>query len=104
MNFLGITIDYIAERIYWVDARQDYIGSSDLNGDNFKKIIQNDERVSHPFAVAVFKNNMYWDDWKQSMIFMADKDYGLEIETVIGQMAGLMDLKVCQIKKKTIIF
>ncbi|XP_023246072.1 sortilin-related receptor isoform X2 [Copidosoma floridanum] len=90
----GITIDYIAERIYWVDARQDYIGSSDFEGNGFKKVIQSDERVSHPFAVAVFKDNMYWDDWKQSMIFQADKDHGLGITPIVGQLAGLMDLKV----------
>lgn len=90
----GITIDHIAERIYWVDARADYIGSSDLDGKRFKKIIANDERVSHPFAVAVFKDNMYWDDWKQSMIFVANKDHGVGIATIIGQLAGLMDLKI----------
>lgn len=90
----GITIDHIAERIYWVDARADYIGSSDLDGKRFKKIIANDERVSHPFAVAVFKDNMYWDDWKQSMIFVANKDHGVGITTIIGQLPGLMDLKI----------
>ena len=38
----GITIDHIAERIYWVDARLDYIASSDLEGRNFKKIISHE--------------------------------------------------------------
>lgn len=37
----GITIDFIGERIYWVDAKEDYIASSDLSGGSFKKIIQN---------------------------------------------------------------
>ncbi|XP_053974316.1 sortilin-related receptor-like [Hylaeus volcanicus] len=90
----GITIDHIAERIYWVDARQDYIGSSDFDGKKFKKVISKNGRVSHPFAVAVFKDNMYWDDWKQSMIFVADKNQGLGINIIIGQLSGLMDLKV----------
>ncbi|XP_031838991.2 sortilin-related receptor [Nomia melanderi] len=90
----GITIDHIAERIYWVDAQQDYIGSSDFDGKKFKKVISNNERVSHPFAVAVFKDSMYWDDWKQSMIFVADKDHGLGIYAIIGELTGLMDLKV----------
>ncbi|KAK0098602.1 hypothetical protein PV326_006350 [Microctonus aethiopoides] len=90
----GITIDFISERIYWVDAREDYIGSSDYDGKRFKKIISEDERVSHAFAVAVFKNNMYWDDWKQSMIFVADKDHGAGIATTLGMLTGLMDLKV----------
>lgn len=38
----GIAIDYIAERIYWVDAREDYIASADLHGRNFRKIIHNE--------------------------------------------------------------
>lgn len=91
----GITIDHIAERIYWVDARADYIASSDFEGKRFKKIISNDARVSHPFAVAVLKDNMYWDDWKQSMIFVANKDHGVGINTIVGfQIVGLMDLKI----------
>lgn len=36
----GITIDFISERIYWVDAKEDYIASSDLEGGAFKKIIE----------------------------------------------------------------
>ncbi|KAL0117855.1 hypothetical protein PUN28_008920 [Cardiocondyla obscurior] len=91
----GITIDHIAERIYWVDARADYIASSDFDGKRFKKIIDKDGRVSHPFAIAVFKDNVYWDDWKQSMIFIANKDLGRSINSVVGfQIAGLMDLKI----------
>jgi hypothetical protein len=37
----GITIDHIAERIYWVDAKEDYIASSDLDGHKFRKVIMN---------------------------------------------------------------
>lgn len=90
----GITIDHISERIYWVDAREDYIGSSDYDGKRFKKVIFDDDRVSHPFAVAVFKDTMYWDDWKQSKIFLADKEHGAGITTKLQTLTGLMDLKV----------
>nr|CAD7598454.1 unnamed protein product [Timema genevievae] len=38
----GITIDHIAERIYWVDAKLDYIASAALDGSKFKEIIAND--------------------------------------------------------------
>lgn len=89
----GITIDRIAERIYWVDARQDYIASSDLQGKHFKKIIDK-KYVSHPFAVAVFKDTMYWDDWKENSIFSADKDHGVAVSMLVNQLSGLMDLKV----------
>ncbi|KAK6642297.1 hypothetical protein RUM44_014020 [Polyplax serrata] len=90
----GITIDHIAERIYWVDAQQDYIASSDLDGKRLKKVIVGDERVSHPFGVAVFKDYVYWDDWKQSNIFYADKDHGISVHPVLEKIFGPMDLKV----------
>lgn len=35
----GVTIDHFAERIYWVDAREDYIASADLDGRKFNKVI-----------------------------------------------------------------
>lgn len=93
----GITIDHIAERIYWVDGKQDYIASSDLHGERFTKIISKEIVVSHPFAIAVFKDVMYWDDWKSNAIYMADKDHGVakKIENLfLQQSPGLMDLKV----------
>ncbi|XP_013139832.1 PREDICTED: sortilin-related receptor-like [Papilio polytes] len=90
----GITIDQMSERIYWVDAMEDYIASADLNGQYFKKILVNDEKVSHPFAVAVLKDKMYWDDWKAKSIFIADKDNGQNVITINGSFSGLMGLKV----------
>lgn len=90
----GITIDQMAERIYWVDAMEDYIASADLEGHYLKRILWNDEKVSHPFAVAVLKDKMYWDDWKAKSIFIADKDTGDNVITINNSFSGLMDLKV----------
>jgi hypothetical protein len=50
--------------------------------------------VAHPFAVAVFKDNLYWDDWKQNSVFSADKDHGVGIVRLQSGLQGLMDLKV----------
>lgn len=43
----GITIDHIAERIYWVDAKEDYIASADLEGHKFRKVIMNNVSQYH---------------------------------------------------------
>ena len=56
-------------------------------------------RVSHPFSVAVFKDNMYWDDWRANAIYVADKDHGLGTEMIASGLPGLMDLKVCNQSK-----
>ncbi|XP_053670657.1 sortilin-related receptor-like [Anopheles nili] len=90
----GVTIDYMAERLYWVDASKDYIASSDLDGKEFHKVMQQDPYVQHPFAVAVLKDVMYWDDWKQNSVFSADKDHGIMVKLVADNMANLMDMKV----------
>ena len=49
--------------------------------------------MSHPFAVAVFKDNMYWDDWKQNGVYVADKDHGIGIQNIANDLPGLMVLK-----------
>lgn len=90
----GVTIDYIAERLYWVDASKDYIASSDIDGKHFIKILQQDSRVAHPFAVAVLKDLMYWDDWKMNSVYSADKDHGIMINIIAEEMMNSMDLKV----------
>lgn len=94
----GLTVDYIASRLYWVDGKRDYIASCDLHGDYLKIIISKYNVVSHPFAIAVFKDMMYWDDWKNNAIYVADKDQvnvTNQIQTIYSkQQPGLMDLKV----------
>ncbi|XP_055591990.1 sortilin-related receptor-like [Uranotaenia lowii] len=90
----GVAIDYIAERLYWVDASKDYIASSDLNGKNFVKVLQQDSRVAHPFAVAVLKDLMFWDDWKMNSVYSADKDHGIMINLIANEMMNSMDLKI----------
>lgn len=90
----GITIDRMAERIYWVDAMEDYIASADLDGHYFRRVLWNDDKASHPFAVAVLKDKIYWDDWKVRSIFVADKDTGSNVVVINDSLTGLMELKV----------
>lgn len=55
----------------------------------------------HPFAVAVFKNLMYWDDWNAQGIFMADKNRGTGLTTIASRLPGVMDLKVNNIDMRS---
>ncbi|UYV71548.1 SORL1, partial [Cordylochernes scorpioides] len=51
----GIAVDYIDSRIFWADAKRDYIASADFDGKNLRYVIQDTSLVPHPFAVAVYK-------------------------------------------------
>ena len=80
----GLTIDHLANRVYWVDAQRDQIASCDLDGtpDSFKVVLKRVNQLVHPFAVAIHKDMMYWDDWNNKAIFMADKNNGNRITKV----------------------
>ncbi|XP_037803738.1 sortilin-related receptor-like isoform X3 [Penaeus monodon] len=91
----GITIDFQTERIFFADAKLDYIASADLDGQSMRKIISDSDKVIQPFAVGVYKSLLFWDDWQVHQVLQADKNFGWGISTV-GNMSrsGLVDLKV----------
>ena len=88
----GITIDYFESLIYWVDAKLDYIASSDFDGENLKKIVQG-KMAPHPFAVAIFKHWLYYDDWRLNQILFANKNDGFDIKVMLNLTTQAMDLK-----------
>ena len=90
----GITVDTVSERVYWVDAALDFIASSNLDGNDFKKVVFNQLEVAHPFAVSVLKDEVYWDDWTRKSIYSANKDRGTNIRLIQTDFPGAMDLKV----------
>nr|XP_023026700.1 sortilin-related receptor-like [Leptinotarsa decemlineata] len=89
----SLTIDYVANRLYWVDARREYIGSSDLQGYGFLKIVSDNEFVSYPVSIAVLNNSLYWNHRKNNSILKADKISFKSVETVLEQIPDIMSLK-----------
>ncbi|CAL1546195.1 unnamed protein product [Lymnaea stagnalis] len=69
----GLTIDYIQRRLYWVDAKLHTIGSSDLDGNNYKLILKNHGYLGHPFGITVFEDYLYWTDWMTNGVFKYSK-------------------------------
>uniref|UniRef100_H3ARQ9 Sortilin-related receptor n=1 Tax=Latimeria chalumnae TaxID=7897 RepID=H3ARQ9_LATCH len=85
----GITVD--DEWIYWTEAYMDRIERADFNGDRRTVVVSS---LPHPFAIAVFKNEIYWDDWSQMAIFKASKYGGSNTEKLADHLSGVMDLKI----------
>ncbi|CAM1301835.1 SORL1 (predicted), partial [Pycnogonum litorale] len=90
----GIALDRRESRVYWVDAQLDYIAYMDYQGNNIKYIIKDSSFVAHPFALGVYKEWIYWDDWNIHGIMMANKHDGSGMGQVASNLWGLMDLKV----------
>ena len=58
---MSVVIDHEAERIYWMDAYDNFIDSTDYNGNNWRNV----HYVSHnifPADLALYGDNLYWVD------------------------------------------
>ncbi|KAJ8276085.1 hypothetical protein COCON_G00078370 [Conger conger] len=85
----GITVD--DRWLYWTEAFGDRIERADFLGQHRSVLM---EGLPHPYAIAVFKNDLYWDDWSRMGIFKAPKSGGTEAEQLLGRLSGVMDLKI----------
>ncbi|XP_056330271.1 sortilin-related receptor isoform X2 [Danio aesculapii] len=85
----GITAD--ESWLYWTEAYGDRIERADFNGGSRTVIM---EGLPHPYAIAVFKNDLYWDDWSRMGIFKAPKSGSPDSEMIVGRLTGVMDLKI----------
>ena len=72
----GLSLDYVANRLYWTDAKKDMIASCLFDGSDFKIVVQNSHSLAHPFGMTVHKNLVFWDDWTHHALFLADKNTG----------------------------
>ncbi|XP_067027218.1 low-density lipoprotein receptor-like isoform X2 [Acropora muricata] len=90
----ALTIDYTVDRIWWADAKLHTIESSDLDGRKRQLILFED--VTHPFALTLFQNYMYWTDWEHrgGSINKANKFNGQERSVIQENLYSPMDIHV----------
>jgi hypothetical protein len=72
----GLTLDLVLDRVYWIDAKLNLIGSADLDGANSRVVLYSPEMLKHPFSITMFGDSMYWTDWDRNAIFQANKFTG----------------------------
>ncbi|KAH7723788.1 low-density lipoprotein receptor-related protein 1 [Aphelenchoides avenae] len=97
----GLTCDYLAERLYWIDAKSDSIHTISYEGKDHREILRDGAHVAHPFAIAVFENHVYWTDWRNTDIYRANKWNGSEITLVENTSNQPFDLKVVHSSRQT---
>lgn len=66
----GLTIDYPAQRIYWVDANLDKIEYSNIDGSGRFELLTG---LDHPFSITLEGNLLFWTDWINNAIHMTHK-------------------------------
>uniref|UniRef100_A0A8D1CWI3 Low-density lipoprotein receptor-related protein 2 n=1 Tax=Sus scrofa TaxID=9823 RepID=A0A8D1CWI3_PIG len=69
----GITLDLVAKRVYWVDARFDYIETVTYDGTQRKTVLQGGSNIPHPFGITLFEDNLFFTDWTKFSVMKANK-------------------------------
>ncbi|XP_060522093.1 prolow-density lipoprotein receptor-related protein 1 isoform X3 [Cylas formicarius] len=90
----GITLDYTMRRIYWVDARSDSIHTVTYDGSDHHEVMGNHEMLSHPFAITLFENYVYWTDWRTNSIVRANKWTGGNVMVIQRTLTQPFDIKI----------
>ncbi|RUS81825.1 hypothetical protein EGW08_010417, partial [Elysia chlorotica] len=85
----GLTIDFQADRLYWADAFFDRIQHSGLDGSDLQSL--SGHTVIHPFGIAIYKDYIYYTDWRLQSIVRINKRGGQEtkMRSGIGRVMGI---------------
>lgn len=90
----GLALDYRARRVYWVDARSDSVHTTDYEGGDHREVLRGHAKLSHPFAITVFEQHVYWTDWRSNSVVRAGKWNGSDVTVVQRTLTQPFDLKV----------
>lgn len=90
----GIVVDYELQRLYWIDARSDSIHTSKYDGSDLREVLKGHNFLSHPFAVSVFGNNIFWSDWRTNSLYSANKWNGTNAQLVERTLSQPFDLHI----------
>lgn len=86
----GLTIDYEVQKIYWGDAKLRFISSMNYDGSNRKVVIEGS--LSHPFALTVSGDFIYWTDWQVKSIQSCPKLTGAHKRVILSGGLDPMDI------------
>ena len=84
----GITLDYEAGRIYWVDAYLNRIEHSLYDGSQRIVLIRDLRYIIHPFGITLFGDILYWTDWVHNSVFATHKLSSFGVQTVREHLRG----------------
>ncbi|ELU15207.1 hypothetical protein CAPTEDRAFT_219450 [Capitella teleta] len=91
----GLALDDQRDRLYITDGYRNQINYINLIDGSFH-VLANSAAIAHPYAISVYKDNLYWTDWSKNAISTANKDLGFPIETFLD-VRNPMDLKIMHV-------
>eukprot|EP00095_Tigriopus_kingsejongensis_P004525 maker-scaffold532_size145644-snap-gene-0.29 protein:Tk04525 transcript:maker-scaffold532_size145644-snap-gene-0.29-mRNA-1 annotation:"low-density lipoprotein receptor-related protein 6 isoform x1" len=94
----GLTMDYQTQRLYWADQDNRSISYAFVKAPQEVKAVISD--LGQPYALTLYKNYLYWVDWKTGLVETADKDTGENRLLIQKDIRDVMDILVYQESKQ----
>ena len=89
----GLTLDYPTRYVYWADAQLDIIAAMTYDGGKRRRIIGY-PNVVHPFAITLFRNHLYFSDWRRHAVVKVEKFAVNKSSVLLSDLAQPMDIQV----------
>ena len=74
--------------------RSDSIHTTFYNGSDHREVMRGHEMLSHPFAIALFGNYVYWTDWRTNAVIRANKWNGSDISVIQRTLTQPFDIQI----------
>ena len=72
----AVTVDYIAEKIYWADSDLDRIEYANYDGSQRVTLETEESGLRYPFGLTVVGDVLYWTDWATNTLYATHKQHG----------------------------
>ncbi|XP_054255926.1 low-density lipoprotein receptor-related protein 6 isoform X5 [Indicator indicator] len=94
----GLTLDYEEQKLYWADAKLNFIHKSNLDGSHRQAVVKGS--LPHPFALTLFGDTLYWTDWNTHSILACSKYSGEDLREVHSNIFSPMDIHAFSQKRQ----
>ncbi|KAF5920898.1 hypothetical protein HPG69_016696 [Diceros bicornis minor] len=88
----GLTIDLEERKLYWADAKLSFIHRANLDGSFRQKVVEGS--LTHPFALTLSGDTLYWTDWQTRSIHACNKRTGEKRKEILSALYSPMDIQV----------
>ncbi|XP_066506010.1 low-density lipoprotein receptor-related protein 5 isoform X2 [Hoplias malabaricus] len=88
----GLTIDLQEQKLYWADAKLSFIHRANLDGTARETVVEG--TLTHPFALTLFEETLYWTDWQTRSIHACNKHTGDNRREILNGIYSPMDIQV----------
>lgn len=74
--------------------RSDSIHTATYDGEDHREVMRGHVSLSHPFAIALFENHVYWTDWRTNSVIRANKWNGSDITVMQRTLTQPFDIQI----------